>query len=93
MRSARSPRHHYWRRHGTLIIVLLVIWLLVPNVGGIFFVETLNRWQFGGFPLGFWIAQQGAILLFLLLLLVYAVVMGRFDREYHRERKEAGEEQ
>jgi len=92
MQSGHSPRHRYWQRHCTLIIALLAVWFLAPNLGGIFLVEPLNHIQIGGFPLGFWIAQQGSILLYLLLLLIYAVAMGRFDRQYHVERIAAGEE-
>lgn len=92
MNGSSSPRVRYWRKHGTLIVALLAIWFIVPNFGGIFFVQPLNEIQLGGFPLGFWIAQQGAIILFLILLLFYALMMNKFDREYHTERRAAGEE-
>jgi len=92
MTGSPSPRVRYWRKHGTLIIVLLAIWFLVPNFGGIFYVQELNKIQIGGFPLGFWIAQQGSIIVFLILLLIYALMMGKFDREYHQDRQAAGEE-
>jgi putative solute:sodium symporter small subunit len=45
-------------------------------------VEQLNEIVIGGFPLGFWFAQQGSIYVFVLLILVYAKRMDRLDIEY-----------
>jgi putative solute:sodium symporter small subunit len=39
----------------------------------------------GGFPLGFWFAQQGSILVFVVLILIYALAMSRLDRQHHEE--------
>ena len=39
------------------------------------FPDTLNRFSLGGFPLGFWFAQQGSIVVFVLLILVYGLVL------------------
>lgn len=61
---------------------LLVVWFVVPFGLGIVFVEPLNRFQLAGFPLGFWFAQQGAIYVFIVLVLVYALWMRRLDREH-----------
>ena len=47
-------------------------------------VEPLNRIWMGGFPLGFWFAQQGAILIFLVLLVVNAIAMDRIERDADR---------
>lgn len=73
----------YWRANNRLILALLAVWALVAFGGGIFFVEALNRIQFFGLPFGFWIAQQGAIYVFILLVVVYAVAMDRIDHKYH----------
>jgi putative solute:sodium symporter small subunit len=61
--------------------VLLVVWFAVPYLLGIVFVEPLNRFHLGGFPLGFWFAQQGSIYVFVVLIVVYAVGMDRIDRK------------
>ena len=45
------------------------------------FVEELNEYHVGGFPLGFWFAQQGSIYVFILLILVYAIWMDRLDKD------------
>ena len=77
----RARRMH-WRRNLRLLTVLLAIWFAYSFGLGILLVEPLNRIQVGGFPLGFWFAQQGSIYIFIALILVYAVSMDRVDRRY-----------
>jgi len=64
------------------MVVLLSIWFTVSYLLGIVFVEQLNQFYLGGFPLGFWFAQQGAIYVFIILTLVYAFAMDRIDRRH-----------
>ena len=78
--SDRAAR--YWRANLRLMAVLLAIWALVSYGFGVVWVETLNAWQVGGFPLGFWFAQQGSIYVFIALIAVYVVAMDRLDRRY-----------
>ena len=86
--GADEDRHRaYWRANLRLIAVLLAVWALVSYGFGILLVEPLNRVQLGGFPLGFWFAQQGAIYVFVLLILVYAVAMDRIDRRHGVDRE------
>ena len=72
----------YWKANVSLIVKLLVVWFTVPFLGGIVFVETLNKISLGGYPLGFWIAQQGAIYLFVALIFYYAKKMSDLDDEF-----------
>jgi putative solute:sodium symporter small subunit len=65
--------------------VLLLIWAVVGLGAGVLFADFLNQWSLGGYPLGFWFAQQGSIIVFVVLILVYAVMMNRLDREHHVE--------
>jgi len=81
----------HWRSSLRLKAALLLIWFAVPFGLGIVFVEPLNAFRLGGFPLGFWFAQQGSIYVFIALIAVYAVAMDRIDRRY-RERAEPGED-
>jgi putative solute:sodium symporter small subunit len=62
--------------------ILLAVWAFVSFGLGIVLVEPLNRFHLGGFPLGFWFAQQGSIYVFVVLILVYAVWMDRVDRRH-----------
>lgn len=72
----------YWRANVTLITVLLVIWALVSLGAGVLFVEPLNKLQLGGVPFGFWMAQQGSIYVFVVLIAVYAFMMDRIEHKY-----------
>ncbi len=72
----------YWRANLRIMAVLLAIWAFVSYGLGILWVEPLNRFQLGGFPLGFWFAQQGSIYVFVVLIAVYVVWMDRLDRRH-----------
>ena len=67
-----------------IVLSLLVVWFSVSFGCGIIFREWLdaNAPQIGSAPFGFWMAQQGAILSFVLLLVVYAVLMNRLDAKH-----------
>lgn len=67
----------HWRRTRMLTAVLLLVWFGVSFVT-VFFAAELRQ-RFFGWPLGFWIASQGALLVFLLVVVVYAWAMGRID--------------
>jgi putative solute:sodium symporter small subunit len=77
-----SQRQEYWRKNLRLMAVLLTIWALVSFGAGILFVEPLNNIEIAGFPLGFWFAQQGSIIVFVLLIATYAWRMDKLDAEY-----------
>ena len=72
----------YWRANLSLMAKLLAAWFLSSYGLGILFVEPLNAFSVAGFPLGFWFAQQGAIYIFVVLILVYVVRMDKLDREH-----------
>ncbi len=72
----------YWKKNLTYMVVLLTIWAVVSYGCGILFVEQLNAFKLGGFPLGFWFAQQGAIYVFVVEIFIYYVLMQKLDREF-----------
>jgi putative solute:sodium symporter small subunit len=72
-------RHTYWRKQLKRIAILLAVWFVAGYVMSIFLAEPLNRIHLGGVPFGFWMAQQGAIYVFIGLILTYAVSAGRLD--------------
>lgn len=72
----------YWRANVRLVSTLLVVWAVVSLGLSIVFVEPLNAWHLGGFPLGFWFAHQGSIVTFVVLILVYAVGSDRLARKH-----------
>lgn len=77
-----EQRKQYWQRNLRLMAILLVIWALVSFGAGIVFVEPLNEVSLFGIPLGFWFAQQGSIVTFLILIAVYVWRMDRLDTEF-----------
>ena len=78
----RSVLEAYWKRNLRLTTILLSIWFVVGYVLAIMLAPALNNFIFLGMPLGFWIAQNGAIYVFVLLILIYAVSMNRMDEEF-----------
>ncbi len=82
MSEKRVDERGYWRANLKVVCVLLSIWAVVAFGLGILGVEALNRFQMGGFPLGFWFAQQGSIFIFIVLIWVYARWMDRIDRRF-----------
>jgi len=81
----RAAIDAHWRRNLRLMSALLAVWAFAGLGCGVLLADWLNRWSLGGFPLGFWFAQQGSILVFVLLILVYAIAMQRLDRRHHEE--------
>ncbi|MGB0909088.1 MAG: DUF4212 domain-containing protein [Nitrospirales bacterium] len=74
--------HAHWHDNLRLMSILLAIWFVVSYLLGIVFVEPLNQFHLGGFPLGFWFAQQGSIFTFIILIFVYAILMDRVDQRH-----------
>lgn len=72
----------YWQKNIRKMTILLAIWFLVSYVFGIFLVEPLNTIKIGGFPLGFWFAQQGSVYVFVVLIFVYVRMMNKLDKEF-----------
>ena len=73
----------YWRANLKILLVLLSIWALVSIFLSIVWVEALNTIMLFGFPLGFWFAQQGAIYIFVFLILIYCISMDRLEKNIH----------
>lgn len=77
----------YWKKNLRYLFILLSIWFIVSYGCGILFADTLNTIKIGGFPLGFWFAQQGAIYVFVVLIFVYVIWMNRLDKEFYVDEK------
>ena len=74
----------YWKKSLQIVTGILVVWATVSLGCGILFRELLDGIlpMVGGAPFGFWIAQQGAIIVFLILLVAYMVLMNRLDNKF-----------
>jgi putative solute:sodium symporter small subunit len=87
---ARRRSEGYWRANLRLQLVLLAVWAIVGYLLAIFLAHPLAGVSVGELPLGFWIAQQGAIFVFVVLIFVYAIRMDRLDHDYGVEEEELG---
>ena len=77
-----TSSHAYWKATLALLTKILIIWFLVSFGAGILFVDLFNKISLGGYPLGFWFAQQGSIYIFIALIFYYAKKMGDIDRKF-----------
>lgn len=88
MNSTENTANEYWRANLKLVGCLLIIWFVVSFGCGILFKEELDQFSVGGAPLGFWMAQQGSILCFVVLLIAYAFFMNKLDSEHGYDEEE-----
>jgi len=72
----------YWKANIRLVLQLMAVWFVASYGAGILLVDWLDQFQFFGFKLGFWFAQQGSIYVFVLLIFVYVVRMNQIDKEF-----------
>ena len=77
-----SSANSYWKANIRLVLSLLSVWFFISFGCGILFVDALDTIRFGGFKLGFWIAQQGSIFVFVALILIYIRAMDKLDSKY-----------
>ena len=78
----RQSTNAYWKANLRIIWVCLIIWALASYGAAILFRPLLAGISVGGADLGFWFAQQGSILVFIVLIFWYAARMNRLDRQY-----------
>jgi putative solute:sodium symporter small subunit len=83
----------YWKENIRILSILLAIWFVVSFLMSVIFVDQLDWIRLGGFSLGFWMAQQGSIYVYVILIFVYLKLMDRLDRKYHYEEKNILEEE
>ena len=72
----------YWQKNLRLLAILLAVWFFVSYGCGIIFADYLNNFRLGGYKLGFWFAQQGAIYVFIIIIFVYVNRMNKLDKEF-----------
>jgi putative solute:sodium symporter small subunit len=76
-----TARHHeYWRKNLRITAFLLSIWFFVTFVL-VFFARDLD-FKFFGWPFSFWVAAQGALVIYCAIIYFYARYMNKLDIEY-----------
>lgn len=77
-----SQRHQeYWRKNLVITAILLGIWFVATFVVG-WNARELNNINFLGFPLGFYMSAQGSLIIYVVIIGVYAKYMAKLDKEY-----------
>ena len=76
----------YWRANLGIVFLLLLFWFLSSFGAGILFSDYLDKIRIGGFNLGFWFAQQGSIIVFVFLIIIYCILMNRLDEKFNKEK-------
>jgi putative solute:sodium symporter small subunit len=79
---AQRTDNSYWRSNLRILSWMLGIWFVVSFLLSIVFADELDTIRIGGFGLGFWMAQQGSIYIYLVLILVYNALMDVLDRKH-----------
>ena len=80
--SDNSKAKNYWKENIRLVLSLLSVWFLASFVMGILLVDILDNIRFFGFKFGFWMAQQGSIYCFVILIFIYVYKMKKLDLKY-----------
>jgi putative solute:sodium symporter small subunit len=77
-----QQKEAYWRYNIWLTTVLLIIWFVTAYIISGLLAGWLNQVTFLGFPLGYYMAAQGSLAIFVIEIAVYAYLMNKKDREY-----------
>jgi putative solute:sodium symporter small subunit len=85
MSLSKEQAQSYWKANTQLMLKLLAIWFIAAYGCGILLVDWLNTIQIGGYKLGFWFSQQGAMYVFVGLIFYYAKKMSALDRQFDVE--------
>lgn len=80
--AVQESHRKYWQSNLRILGSLLAIWFSVSYGCGILFKESLDKFSVGGAPFGFWMAQQGSIIVFVILLITYAFLMNNLDKKF-----------
>ncbi len=85
--EVRASLDRYWVSNVRIMATLTIAWLIFGVGFGVLLADTLNRFKLPGtgYPLGFWFAQQGSIIAFVLIILIYCALMNKLDAKHHAE--------
>ena len=72
----------YWKENLRYIFIILAVWFAVSYLAGILMANALDAIKIGGFPLGFWFANQGSLVIFVFLIFIYVKLMNALDKKY-----------
>ena len=81
--SQHAPKA-YLKSSLYIVFGLLAVWFLAGYICSILAREWLDKTfpSIGNAPFGFWMSQQGSIIVFILLLIVYRFLINRLDAKH-----------
>ena len=74
--------HEYWRKNLVITAILLAVWFIATFVEG-WYARELNSITFLGFPLGFYMSAQGSLIIYVVIIWIYARYMRNLDLQYN----------
>ena len=77
-----AKHNEYWQKNLVITAILLAVWFIATFVE-IWFARELNQITFFGWPLAFWFSAQGSLAIYVIIIGVYAYLMGNLDKEYN----------
>lgn len=78
MAQGNGERH--WARTSTLMWIMMALWIFFSFIVHMF-VDALNGIKILGFPIGFYMAAQGSLIAFVVMLFLFAKKQDGIDRE------------
>jgi len=80
---SQANTDEHWRRTTRLMLIHLGVWFFFGYIIHMF-VKPLNTIVIPvlGFPLGFYMAAQGSLIIFVVMLFMFAKQQNRIDREF-----------
>ena len=82
-----NNNEEYWNKTRGLMFLILSLWFFFSFVVH-FFVKSLNSIVIGGFPLGFYMAGQGSLIAFVIIIFYYANKQNKIDHEFGVQEEE-----
>ena len=88
--TSTSAAARYWKSSLGWLSFFLSVWFIVSFGCGILFRDWIDAHfpAIGHAPFGFWMAQQGSIICFVVILISYSIVMNRLDERYKAQSKD-----
>lgn len=77
-----AQRNEYWRYNITVTTVLLLVWFVVTYIISGVMAGWLNQFAILGFPMGYYMAAQGSLAIFVIEIAIYAYLMNKKDEEF-----------
>ncbi len=78
---ATPDRVSYWNKTKNLMLVMMALWVFFGYIIHMF-VTSLNNVVILGFPLGYYMAAQGSLIAFVVMLFIFASRQNAIDEEH-----------